>query len=104
VHISSQAQSTTIALTKNIAVSNDVYELLTKLKLPGESFSDVIRRQFKQGARLSDIRGSRTISKQDWVKVRKTIRDSELITQKKLDKMYASNYHSPIDSQSNRKP
>jgi len=27
---------------------------------------------FKQGPRLSDIRGSRTISKKDWAKVRKT--------------------------------
>lgn len=75
-------------MAKNIAVSNDVYELLRKVKLPGESFSDVIRRQFKQGARLSDIRGSSIISKQDWLKVRKTIRESELITQKKLEKMY----------------
>jgi predicted CopG family antitoxin len=75
-------------MAKNIAVSNDVYELLTKVKLPGESFSDVIRRQFKQGARLSDIRGSSIISKQDWLKIRKTIRGSELITQKKLEKMY----------------
>lgn len=75
-------------MAKNIAVSNDVYELLTKVKLPGESFSDVIRRQFKQGARLSDIRGSRTISKQEWLKLRKTIRESELVTQKKLEKIY----------------
>ena len=75
-------------MAKNIAVSNDVYELLTKVKLPGESFSDVIRRQFKQGARLSDIRGSRTISKQDWLKLRKAIRESELVTQKKLEKIY----------------
>ena len=75
-------------MAKNIAVSNDVYELLRKVKLPGESFSDVIRRQFKQGAKLSGIRGSSIISKQDWLKVRKTIRKSELITQKKLEKTY----------------
>ena len=43
---------------------------------------------FQQRAGLSDIRGSQTISKQDWVKVRRTIHESELVTQKKLEKMY----------------
>jgi len=75
-------------MAKNIAVSDDVYELLRRVKLPGESFSDVIRRGLKHGARLSDIRGSRTISKEDWAKIRKTIRDSEAATQKKLEKIY----------------
>ncbi|TMI59269.1 hypothetical protein E6H16_09160 [Candidatus Bathyarchaeota archaeon] len=75
-------------MAKNIAVSDDVYELLRRVKLPGESFSDVIRRGLKHGTRLSDIRGSRTISKEDWAKVRRTIRDSEAVTQKKLEKMY----------------
>ncbi len=75
-------------MAKNIAVSDDVYELLRKVKLPGESFSDVIRRGLKQGTRLSDIRGSGTISKGDWLKVRKTIRESEAITQRKLEKMF----------------
>ena len=74
-------------MAKNIAVSNDVYELLRKVKLPSESFSDVIRRGLKQGMRLSDIKGSRTISREDWVKIRKNIRESEAITQRKLEKM-----------------
>ncbi len=34
--------------------------------------------------RLSDIKGSRTISREDWVKIRKKIRESEAITQRKL--------------------
>ncbi len=72
---------------KNIVVSDDVYELLRKVKLPGESFSDVIRRGLKQGTRLSDIRGSKTISKEDWLSVHKTIRESEAITSRKLGKM-----------------
>ena len=74
-------------MAKNIAVSDDVYELLRKVKLPGESFSDVIRRGIKQGAKLSDIKGSRTISKEDWIKVRQSIRDSEQVTQRKIEKM-----------------
>ncbi len=71
-------------MAKKISVSDDVYELLRKIRLPGESFSDVIHRCLKQGMRLSDIKGSRTISREDWVKTRKKIRESEAITQRKL--------------------
>ena len=31
-------------MTKTIAISDKVYELLSKFKLPGESFSDVIKK------------------------------------------------------------
>ena len=56
-------------MAKTIAVSDDVYKLLTKFKLPSESFSDVIRRALKKGMNLSDIAGSRTVTKEDWEKV-----------------------------------
>lgn len=52
-------------MAKTIAVSDDVYEVLAKIKLPGESFSDVIRRSLRKGARLSDIAGSKTISRKE---------------------------------------
>ncbi len=58
-------------MAKTIAVSDDVYELLLKAKLPNESFSDVIRRSIKKGMKLTDIAGSKTISKEDWEKVLK---------------------------------
>ena len=61
-------------MTKTIAVSNDVYELLVKSKLPNESFSDVIRRALKKGMNLSDIAGSRTVTKEDWRKVTKAFK------------------------------
>ncbi len=77
-------------MSKEIAVSDDVYKLLGKIRLPGESFSDVICRVLKQGMRLSDIKGSRTISREDWVKIRKKIRESEAITQRKLGKNVAT--------------
>ncbi len=75
-------------MARNIAVSDDVYELWKTVKLPGESFSDVIRRGIKRGTRLSDIRSSGTFSKEDWLKVRRTIRESEAITQRKLEKIF----------------
>ena len=56
-------------MAKTIAVADDVYESLSKLKLPEESFSDIIRKSLKKGIRLSDIAGSRTITKEDWQKV-----------------------------------
>ena len=67
-------------MAKTIAVSNEVYELLLKSKLHNESFSETIRRALKKGMRLSDIAGSRTVTKEDWEKVTKAF---EL--QRKLD-------------------
>ncbi len=55
-------------MAKTIAVSDDVYDLLVKSKLPNESLSDVIRRSIKKGVRLSDIAGSKTISEENWKK------------------------------------
>jgi len=56
-------------MAKTIAVSNDVYELLLKSKLRNESFSETIHRALKKGMKLSDIAGSRTVTKEDWQKV-----------------------------------
>ena len=56
-------------MAKTIAVSDDVYELLVKSKLPNESFSETIRRALKKGMKLSDVAGSRTVTKEDWEKV-----------------------------------
>ena len=61
-------------MAKTIAVSDDVYELLRKSKLPNESYSDVIRRTLRKGMRLSDIAGSRTVTKEDWERVTEAFR------------------------------
>ena len=66
-------------MTKAIAVSDDVYELLSKIKLPEESFSDVIRRSLRRG-KLSEIAGSKTISKEEWEKMSRAFE-----TQRRLD-------------------
>ncbi len=41
-------------MAKNIAVSDDVYEMLSRIKMRNESFSDVIRRLIRQ-RNISDI-------------------------------------------------
>ncbi len=53
-------------MAKTIAVSNEVYELLSKAKLADESVSETIRRSLRKGTMLMDICGSRTITKEDW--------------------------------------
>jgi len=58
-------------VARTIAISDEVYEMLKKLKLPGESFSDVIKRLIKRGGRLSDIAGSGTITKEGWEELKK---------------------------------
>lgn len=41
-------------MAKTIAVSDDVYEMLSKAKMKGKSFSDVIKRLLKR-QKISDI-------------------------------------------------
>jgi predicted CopG family antitoxin len=75
-----------LVMAKTIAISDDVYQLLSRAKLPGESFSDVIRRGMKRPLKLSDTVGSKTISKEDWERARAVIRNAEAETRKKLRK------------------
>jgi predicted CopG family antitoxin len=71
-------------LAKTIAVSDDVYDLLRKAKVPGESYSDVIRRGLKRGLRLSDIAGSGTITVEQWNRTQKVLRTADQVNRKKL--------------------
>ncbi len=66
-------------MAKNIAVSDDVYELLSRLKLPNESFSNTIKRLAKK-PKLSEIAGSKTVTKEQWAIVKEVFK-----VQKELD-------------------
>ena len=70
-------------MARTIAISDDVYELLKRSKLPNESFSSVIRRNMKRG-KLSEIAGSHTISTSDWKKAKKLLLGSEERTARKM--------------------
>ncbi len=63
-----------------IMVTDEVYEALKRMKRGGESFSDVIKRLLKFKPRLTEIAGSKTISRKDWERVEK-----ELSYQRELD-------------------
>ena len=43
--------------TKNIAITEDAYELLARHKLPSYSFSDVIKEHFTKKKKLTDYAG-----------------------------------------------
>lgn len=73
-------------MAKTIAVSDEVYELLRKAKLPSESFSSVIRRSLRKG-KLSEIGGSGTITRIDWDKAKKYLLAAEGITARGLEKL-----------------
>jgi len=53
-------------MARTTMVSDEVYEMLKKMKLPGESFSDVIKRLLKRKGNLLDIAGSGTITDEGW--------------------------------------
>ena len=63
-------------MAKNIAVSDDVYKLLSRLKLPDESFSDTIRRLAKT-PKLSEIAGTKTVTREQWLSVVATFKKQE---------------------------
>jgi predicted CopG family antitoxin len=44
-------------VSKTISITEEVYNLLSKMKLEGESFSDAITRLIRSGGRLSECAG-----------------------------------------------
>ena len=70
-------------MARTIAISDEVYELLKKSKLPNESFSSVIRRNLKRG-KLGEIAGSRTITLADWKRAKRLLLNSEARAMRKM--------------------
>ena len=63
-------------MAKNIAISNDVYKNLSKLKRKNESFSDVIKRLLNH-VTLAEIAGTQTYTEEDWQKVKNAFKKQE---------------------------
>lgn len=64
--------STQDGMAKNIAIADDVYELLTKEKREGESFSDVIRRWHRSKDSLMEFYGMwADIPEDEWKQMEK---------------------------------
>lgn len=73
-------------MARTIAISDEVYELLKRSKLPGESFSTVIKRNLHK-RKLSEIAGRGTLSKEDWERTKESLAKAEKITAQKLSRM-----------------
>ncbi|MHA2170134.1 MAG: antitoxin VapB family protein [Candidatus Kariarchaeaceae archaeon] len=78
-------------MAKNIAISDDIYNKLTKLKQENESFSDVIRRLISGISNISDLSGRMTFSRAEWKEVESAFNEKKVIDQKRkrelLDKV-----------------
>ena len=59
-----------IEMAKNIAVADDVYKDLKRLKRRDESFSELLRRLIKTRGIISDLAGSATLSTEEWMKLK----------------------------------
>ena len=57
-------------MAKNIAISDDIYESLLRLKRENESFSEVIRKLLAQRGLLSEIAGTKTFSLEEWSNIK----------------------------------
>ncbi len=57
-------------MAKNIAISDDIYQSLSKIKRPNESFSDVIRRLLPGKSMLQDLIGRKTFTQEEWSDVK----------------------------------
>lgn len=66
-------------MARNIAVADDVYTTLKRLKRENESFSDVIRRLLGKGAMLQDLAGRKTFSTEEWKEVQKVFENQKAI-------------------------
>jgi predicted CopG family antitoxin len=59
-----------IKMAKNIAVADDVYNDLKRIKRRDESFSELLRRLIKTRGMISDLAGSATMSSEEWMKLK----------------------------------
>lgn len=60
------------------------------MKLPGESFSDVIKRSLLKGGKLMDIAGTKTVTKQEWALVEEAIEKLRAADDEKRRKLPSS--------------
>ncbi len=74
-------------MARNIAVADDVYEKLKKLKRKNESFSDVIRRLLPPQGRLSQLAGTKTFTKEEWQQVSEVFANKKILDEKRKQEL-----------------
>jgi predicted CopG family antitoxin len=74
-------------MARNIAVADDVYTTLKRLKRENESFSDVIRRLLGKNSLLQDLAGRRTFTREEWSHVQEAFEKQEVINQERRKRL-----------------
>ncbi len=72
-------------MARNIAISDDVYERLKRLKRKNDSFSDVIRRLLPPRGQLMEIAGTKTFTEAEWDEVERAFREDILLDEQRAD-------------------
>ena len=62
-------------MAKNIAISDDIYQALSRIKRPNESFSEVICRLLPGKSMLQDLIGRKTFTQEEWSDVKQAFAD-----------------------------
>ncbi len=72
-------------MAKNVALADDVYSDLKRLKRKDESFSDVIRRLLRTRGTIADLAGSETLSLEEWLKMKRLKEEQAETDEKRAD-------------------
>lgn len=75
-------------VSKTISITEDVYNLLSKMKLEGESFSDAITRLIRSGGKLSECAGLwKDMSKEELEELKSGVEEARRSVDKRLRKV-----------------
>ena len=72
-----------IKMAKNIAVADDVYKELKRLKRRDESFSELLRRLIKTRGTISGLAGSATLSSEEWMNLKEMSKEQESLDEER---------------------
>jgi len=72
-------------MARTLAISDDVYEMVSKVKMKGESFSDVIRSKLLKRQKISDI--PKIFDESEWEKVEKAFGRQKELDAKRLEEL-----------------
>jgi len=78
-------------VSKNISITEDVYDLLSKVKLEDESFSDAIARLIRSGGKLSECAGLwKDMSKEELEELKVGVEEARRSADERLRKVEIS--------------
>ena len=76
-------------MAKNIAVADDVYRELKRLKRRDESFSELLRRLIKTRGAISDLAGSATLSSEEWMNLKEMSKEQEALDEERSQALFS---------------